>query len=347
MRISSVELTPFVENSRLGQLLVLRNDSNKLAGVGEIVLADGRAPTESTIPFLADLLVGRNPFDVEALLIDAAGFTEGASDDAALIAAATSAMLDLAGMSLNTSTDQLLGGRVRDSARACAIGWAEEVVGEPELIAAAQRTVAAGFTLLRVEPFLGSSPNDSPDLFAATEVARVVRDAVPDEIDIVIAADGRLSSADAAQFAHALQPIEPLWLEEPVQAPLPSLLKRVSERVNLALAAGRTSRPDVLRDLVARNIVDHLVVDVSRVGGLIEARRIAALAEIYHIGIVPAGSGGSVALRAALHLAAVVPNLSVVEVRPGLTVVQGGMVALDDLRLRRSDIPSASAEVVS
>jgi L-alanine-DL-glutamate epimerase-like enolase superfamily enzyme len=75
--------------------------------------------------------------------------------------------------------------------------------------------------------------------------------------------------------------------------------------------------------------VDYLVLEVGRVGGLVEARRIAALAEVYHTAVVPIGSGGSVSLSAALQLAAVVPNLSLVEVRPGLAAVDGGMVSLD------------------
>ena len=118
----------------------------------------------------------------------------------------------------------------------------------------------------------------------------------------------------------------------------------VSERVKLPLASGRGARPQVLRELVTGNLVDHLVLEVGRVGGLVEARRIAALAEVHHIGIVPIGSGSSVSLRAALQLAAVVTNLSVVEIRPGLAPIDRGMTSVDD---RPDVVPVPSVSGVS
>lgn len=323
MKISGIELTTLVEHDKSGQLLLLTSDSN-LTGTGELAAVDGDHTDRSTV-VVADLLVGRDPFDVEALLIDAKHPSDGTINDIALISAATSAMLDLAGQSLGTSIDQLLAGRVRDQARACAVDWARGQTGNEQLALAARETVAAGFTMLRVEAFLMDEPTD---LDVAVERLQAIRSAVADDIDLVVSAQQRLTPSEAEEFADALRSVEPLWLEDLVASWLSEPLRRVSERLNQPLAAGRGTRPDVLRDLAQASLVDHLIVEIGCVGGLLEARRIAALAEIYHIGVIPTGSGGTVSLRDALQLAAVVPNLSVVEVPRGLATVKGGMIAV-------------------
>ena len=340
MRICNVELTESVDHDRTVQHLVLQSDSG-YTGVGEIV---GESSIRSAV-VLTDLLLGRDPFDVEALLADSKSLADGTILDVMLVSAATSAMSDLAGQSLGIPVHQLYGGRVRDEIHACAVGWAEHVTDDAELADAARRTVASGFSVLRVEPFATPYVGRVTDLMSAIDVVRVVREAVPGDVDLVVAADGALSVGAAVKFADALRWLEPMWLEEPVPAWPFGLLQRVSERVTLPLAAGRGARPDVLRELVNRNLVDYLLLEVGRVGGLVEARRIAALAEVYHMGVVPIGSGGSRSLSAALHLAAVVPNLSMVELQPGLAVVEGGTVTVDlrpGLGLRQE--PPASGE---
>jgi galactonate dehydratase len=328
MKISGVELTAVEEHGQTAELLVLRSDSD-LCGVGEIAAPSGPYTVERSVVGLADLLVGRDPFAVQALVAEAESGVDGTIADAALVAAATSAMLDLAGRSLDVPVHQLLGGRLRDEVRACAVGWGDASAGTAELVAAATRTVAEGFTVLRIEPFGGALTPPATDVPAAVEHVRAVREALPEEVDLAIAGDRRLTPAEAMAFGAALQPLEPIWLEEPV-APWPvDGLRRVSDRASVPLTAGRGARPDVLRELVTRELIDHLVIEVGRVGGLVQARRIAALAEVFHIGIVPIGSGGAVSLHAAVQLAAVLPNLSMVEVRPGLASVDGGVVSLE------------------
>jgi galactonate dehydratase len=343
MKISAIELRTFAEQDQEGQLLVLRTDS-VLFAAGEIAPSARSDQTERSIVILADLLVGRDPFDVELLLADAKS-VDGSIADIALVSAATAAMLDLAAQSLEVPIHQLLGGRVHDRVRACAVGWAEDATGRRELAAAARRTVAAGYTMLRVEPFASSLTQPAKDVVTALELVEAVRAEVPEEVDLVVAADGALNVSAAMKFAQSLHSLEPIWLEDPVAVWPIEPLTHVSERATQPLAAGRGARPDILRKLSTANLVDHLVLEVGRVGGLIEARRIAALAEVSHIGVVPIGSGGSISLSAALQLAAVLPNLSAVEVRPGLAVVEAGTVSIDD-RPRLAFVPESVSQVV-
>jgi galactonate dehydratase len=191
------------------------------------------------------------------------------------------------------------------------------------LTAAARETVAEGYTMLRLEPFRG---HHGPELAEALEGVRAIREAVGDDVDLVVAGHPGLSAAAAETLAAALAPLEPLWIEDLVAAWPLEPLEWISQRLNQPLAGGRGARPDVLRELARTSLIDHLVVDVGRVGGLLEARRLAALAEIYHTGVIATGSGGPVSLRDALQLAAVLPNLTAVEVPRGLARIESGAV---------------------
>jgi len=323
MRIASVEVTEVVEHGQRANLLVVRSESG-LHGVSEIATGSIEY-AERSAGALVDLLVGRDAFAVEALLMETA--RAGISVDPTLVAAATAAMLDLAARSLDVPIHQLLGGRVRDEVRVCAVDWGEGVRADEDVVAAARRAVTVGHTALRVDPVVDAGR--SRDVETASRRIGAIREAVPDEVDLVVVAPRDLDLAAAIEFAGAIDQLEPMWLEAPVPTVPLARLEHVAERVTVPLAAGRGLRPDVLRDMIRSNLVDHVVLEVDRVGGLLEARKIAALAEIYHVGVIPAASGGSISLNVALQLAAVVPNLSIAEVPMGSTDVQGGTIMVD------------------
>ncbi len=324
MRISGVELTKISEEQRPAYVLVLQSDSG-LSGVGELTASDGSEERERSAAFIADLLIGRDPFEIEALVADAKVGADGTGPDLALMSAATSAMMDLTGQSLEVPVHQLLGGRVRERVRVCAVDWANGAKTRGELAAAARRTAESGYTVLRVEPFAPSLSLRASDLQPATELVRAVRDALPNEVDLVVTADRGLSVSAIAEFADMLTVLEPLWLEEYMPGSDGS-----AKTDTLPRAAGRGVDGDVLRSLATGNLVDHLVLEVGRIGGLVDARRIAALAEVYYVGVIPVGSGSVLSLRTAMQLAAVVPNLSLVEARPGLAAVEDGTLPIDD-----------------
>jgi len=322
MKISSVELTNGVERETPTQLLVLTTDSGA-SGKAEIP-ADGDMRERSSV-VVADFLVGRNPFDVEALLSDSKCRSDGAIDDVGLVSAATSAMLDLASQGLGTSMAQLLAGSMHERVRACAIDWAQGASDTTGLVDAAKSTVAEGYTLLRLDPF---AAQEEIRIDAAAALVGSVRNAVENEVDIVVVGHTSLTVSDAVTFASAIAPFQPLWIEDLV-APWPNApLERLVERLNQPLAAGRRVSPSLLRELARTTLIDHLIIDVSRAGGLLEARRFAALAEMQHVGVIASGSGGALSLRDALQLASVLPNLTAVEVPRGLAKIENGLVAV-------------------
>jgi len=321
MRITQVEVASSAELLH-SRHLILHSDSG-LSGVGELGELDGLGGDGSAVSRLRALLIDREPFDVEAVW--AARVDGGPCVDLPLISAATSAMLDLAAKELQTRAYQLLGGPVHDTVRACAIGWAGGAAGETDVVAAANRTVASGYTMLRVEPFPTSS-SDGPRAFAdAVALVQAIREGVPDHVDLVIAADV-VSADQVAEFIDAIAATEPLWVE--VQA-VEAAAAPQGESAVVARAMGRRTGPEILRRLVIDNVADHLVLEVDRIGGMLEARKIAALAEVYYTGVITTCADGALPLRDALCLAATLPNLSVAEVRPGFVSIEDGMLSLD------------------
>jgi galactonate dehydratase len=266
------------------------------------------------------MLVGRDPFDLQALRTDAALWPNPTFEDAAILAAAGTAMADLAGRELGIPVHQLIGGRVRDHVRACAINWSEGQSDVAGLVDEARRTVDLGFTALRVEPFVSASAT----LEEVTAQVEALRAALPDTIDLVVAADGVMDGVAARLLAERLSSLEPLWLEQSFgTVPVAS-----HHHTSVPLAAGSGTPAAVLQRLVMDGLVDHVVLDPGLAGGLLEARRIAALAEVYHIGMIPTGTG-PVSLATALHLAAAIPNVTMIELPPGLVAVEDGTVAID------------------
>jgi galactonate dehydratase len=326
MKITSVELSPAADGRR-EQLIVLRTDAAR-AGVAEIALDDLPESLDGPTSMLSAMLVGRDPFDIQAIGMNLDIHTESTELVSVLIAAATTAMADITGQELGVPAYQLLGGRVRDEVRACAIAWGEGASGIDAIRSAALDVVDMGFTALRVEPFAGSREAGSDDLPGAVEIVRVLREALPDSIDLVVDGCAVIDVEVALEFARMMAPFEVLWLELPTHRVSQHALLDIAHRFPVPLSATRGTGEMRVHHLVNAGIVDHLVVDVGLAGGLLAARRISALAEIYHVGIVPSAEG-TVSLAAALHLAAAIPNLTMVEMRPGLATVHDGMVAVD------------------
>jgi galactonate dehydratase len=321
MKITTVELTPSADHPPVETVLILGTDS-ELSGVGEVSRNGHMAKSEAATDALRSVLVGRDLYDLHALVT--AGDGRSASLDPELVAAAGTAMADLAGKELGVPVHQLLGGRFRDRVRACAIGWTDGHADLAALTDAARRTVEVGFTALRIEPFAGL---DDGAWLLDRGAARVeaLRGALPDAVDLIVDARPLVAVDDALAFGSLVRPFEPLWMEVGIPQ---AALAGSGRSFAVPIAAGRGATSAEHQALAMASTGDHIVLDVGAAGGLIAARRIAALAEIYHIGIVPTGSG-RVATVTAVHLAAAIPNLTMVEVRPGFAPLVDGLLPVD------------------
>jgi galactonate dehydratase len=155
-----------------------------------------------------------------------------------------------------------------------------------------------------------SEPIESPRYIdKVVETVTRLRETLGRDIDMALDFHGRTSPALAKQLCQALEPAAPMFIEEPVLPTNPKAMKRISESTTIPIAAGERlyTRWDY-KDLLHEQAVAIIQPDLSHVGGILEARKVAAMAEIEDIAIAPHCPLGPIALAACLQLDACTPN---------------------------------------
>jgi galactonate dehydratase len=199
-------------------------------------------------------------------------------------------------------------------------GADESVYIDPDLAAErAGHYLSQGFTALKFDPLVNYSALDPRQLSARTVdrakryVARV-REAVGDSADLLVGTHGQMTPSSAIRLARALEPYDPLWLEEPVPPEMPEQMALVARATSIPIATGErlATKYEFARVLECRAAA-ILQMALGRVGGLLEAKKIASSAEACYVDIAPHLYAGPVELAANLHLAASTPNFLIQE----------------------------------
>jgi galactonate dehydratase len=308
-----------------------------ISGWGEPVL-EGRAHTvAAAVDELMLDVVGKNPFEIERLwqrMKKGSFYRGGAIMDSAL-AGIDQALWDIKGKALGVPVYQLLGGQVRDRVRIYGhIGAAGSEDGHThapvstdikELLASADAQMARGLTALKFCPADGLEHIDTPEELKKI-VARVtaVREHVGDAIDIALDFHGRFSLAMARRVFPYLEPLNLLFIEEPVLPEFTDQFELIVSSTSTPIATGerlfdRKDFKDVLRSGIA-----VAQPDLSHAGGISECRRIASMAEVYDVSMAPHCPLGPIALAACLQLDFATPNFLIQEQVIGLGRADAG-----------------------
>ncbi|MET8700762.1 galactonate dehydratase [Kitasatospora sp. NPDC004723] len=294
-----------------------------VTGWGEPVV-EGRAGTvRAAVHELSDHLIGQDPLRIEHhwQVLTKGGFYRGGPVLSSAVAGIDQALWDIAGKVHGVPVHQLLGGPVRDRVRVYA--W---IGGDsPADVAEQARAQAeAGFTAVKMN---GSGRLRHIDTRARTRevVDRVaaVREVLGDDRDVAVDFHGRMSTAMSRRLLPLLEPLQPLFVEEPVLPEHSRDLRRVVESSSVPIAVGERlfSRWD-FRDVLASGIA-VAQPDLSHAGGISEVRRIAALAETYDVAMAPHCPLGPIALAASLQIAFATPNFLIQEQSLGIHYNRG------------------------
>ncbi len=274
------------------------------------------------------LLVGEDPFLVERLFRRAYGRGFTARPDvsmAGVISALEMACWDIIGKALDKPIHALLGGQVRDAVRSYTYLYAEpgdnaDVYTDPAL--AAQRAVEyveAGFTALKFDPAgpyasIGGYQPLLSRIDLSARFCEAIREAVGSSADLLFGTHGQFTAAGAIRLAKKLEPYDPLWFEEPVPPDDVQGMARVRSQTSIPIAAGERLATKVeFSRLISAGAVDILQPDLGRCGGILEGKKIAAVAEAHGLQVAPHCYSGPIVGAANLQLAACTPNLLIIE----------------------------------
>jgi galactonate dehydratase len=292
----------------------VRTDAD-LTGVGEASLEGKTEAVVGAVHDLADYLSGQDATRIEHhwQTMYRHAFWRGGVVILSAISGIEQALWDILGKALGVPVYQLLGGRVRDRVRLYANGPRGD---SPEEVAeSCRRLVEAGWGALKLAPFDAVPGVAGPrELVDARRRLQLVRDAVGPNVDVLIDCHGRLSPTAAIQMADALEEFDIFFFEEPVLPEDPRALAEVAARITIPVATGeRLFTKWGFRDVLALGAADVLQPDLAHCGGILEARQIAAAAEVSFVGLAPHNPYSWLLTMASLQLDFATPNFLIQE----------------------------------
>lgn len=315
MKISSFEL--FKVPPRWLFLKISTDEG--IAGWGEPVV-EGRAETVRTaVEELSEYLTGKDPFRIEDhfQVLYRSGFYRGGPILSSAISGIEQALWDIKGKALGVPVYELLGGRARDKVRV--YSW---VGGDrPDNVAgSAKAQMEMGFTAVKMNSNSEMHYIDSPAKIEAA-VARLasVREVVGPNFGIAVDFHGRAHKGMAKTLARELEPYQPMFIEEPVLPENLEALREIAHHTTIPIALGERmyTRWD-FKNVLSGGYTDIVQPDLSHAGGILEVRKISAMAEAFDVAVAPHCPLGPIALASSLQLDACTPNAFIQEQSLGI-----------------------------
>lgn len=350
MRVTGYEVFPIAlpPPQRGGRhWIIIRLDTDAgCSGYGELMLLSSAFRWPVVVAMVEDLaeqaLLGHDPYRSEELfdrIYGRAGYSHTPEQTkSAVLSAFDMACWDIVGKDLGRPVHQLLGGRVRDKVRTYTYLYAgaddvnvadsfRELWLDPAFAARrARHYVDLGFTAVKLDPFsldiredqgLGQSVPLEFSLRALSTAASVVgaiREEIGDAADILVGTHGQMTPASAIRFAKRIEQFDPLWFEEPIPPENMAALADVARATSIPLTTGErlTSKYDFAR-LLSHRAAAIFNFDVGLVGGITEAKKIAAMAEPHYVQVAPHVYGGPMIAAASIQLSLCSKNFLIME----------------------------------
>lgn len=343
MKISALETIRVAERPNLIWLEVHTDEG--ITGLGETFF--GASAVEAHIhDYIAPRVIGRDPFEIDKLAADLVGYLGFRSSGVEMRgnSAFDIALWDIFGKALNQPVAQMLGGFTRREIRTyntCAgteyvkkttgqvtanygIGDSNQYDDLNSFLNCADELALSlleeGITAMKIWPFDRAAEAargqyiSGPDLRSALEPFEKIRKVVGDKMDIMVEFHSMWQLLPALQIAKALTPYQTFWHEDPIKMDSLASLKRYAEVSPAPISASETLATRWgFRDLLETGVAGVVMLDLSWCGGLSEARKIASMAEAWHLPIAPHDCTGPVVLCASTHLSLNAPNALVQE----------------------------------
>ena len=313
--------------------LKLTTDSG-ITGVGEVYTAtfSPHIVAQMIEDVAARHVIDHDPFQIETMWRRIYGRGYAGRPDVTLggiLSGLEMACWDIIGKETNKPVYQLLGGQVHEKLRTYTYiyppddvdAYAEDpIYTDPEANAAkAVMEMERGFTAVKFDPVgpYGVFDGRQPSLEAmdfSERMVKAVRDAVGPKVDILFGTHGQFTVSGAIRLARRLEKYDPLWFEEPTPPEMPDEMAKVARQTTIPIATGErlTTKYEFARVLQA-GAASIIQLNLSRCGGILEAKKIAALAETHYAQIAPHLYNGPIGGAANIQLATCTPNFLILE----------------------------------
>ena len=326
MKITSIDTQICYAKMRNWIFVKVLTDQPGLWGWGEATLEWHTRSVVGAIEDISQLLIGEDPTRIEHLwqMMYRQHFWHGNNIvRGTAISGIDIALWDIAGKIHGVPCHELWGGRVRDYIRLyCHLGggkmedFYETKPGDAKRFGElAQRTVADGFTAFKSMAVPETMPLEGlKPIHYAEACVRAMRDAVGDEIDIMVDCHARPSPRMGLQFAKVLEPYGLYFFEEPCWPESAEDIALIQRAVKTPIATGeRLVGIHAFRELFEKRAASVMQPDITHCGGLSEVRRIAALAEAYRVAVAPHNPQGPVSTAASIEFGFATPSYIICE----------------------------------
>ena len=307
----------------------LRTDCG-IEGVGEVYAATFHPKV--MVPAISDVfercLQGHDPHHVERFFREAysSGFTQRPDlTMMGIVSGLEMACWDIIGKAAGKPVYELIGGMVNNKLRSYTYLYPKDKNGDYDYnnvelaVECALENKELGFTALKFDP---AGPYTAysghmltlEDMDKSATFCRRIREAVGNNCDLLFGTHGQMTPASAIRLAKRLEPYDPMWFEEPVPPGQSEAMSRVAQHTSIPIATGeRLTSKYEFHDLLKNGAAAILQMNLGRVGGILEGKKIASIAEAYYVQIAPHLYNGPVGAAASIQLATATPNFLIQE----------------------------------
>jgi galactonate dehydratase len=315
MKIASIE--QFFPCRRMRLVRITTDDG--LVGWGETTLEGRPKSTVAAVEEIAEYLIGKDPLRIEHHWqhVYRSAFYRGGIVRMSALSGIDQALWDIAGKYYGVPVYKLLGGAVRDRVRVYAhwgiYGLTEE--GKARSRERLEWLRGKGYTALKSGLAGKWRAHEPPSVIDAfVKRAYLMREWVGPDVELAFDFHGKMAPGMAIEICHEIEGMHPMFVEEPVPQENVDALKLVSDHVPFPIATGeRLLTRWGFREVFEKQAVSLIQPDASHVGGISELKKVANMAEVYYMHIMPHCAIGPVALAACMHVDAVVPNFLIQE----------------------------------
>ncbi|MHA0856365.1 mandelate racemase/muconate lactonizing enzyme family protein [Paenibacillus sp. CMAA1364] len=316
MKIVDIK-TYIVGNPWKNWLFVHVQTDEGITGLGEGTLNGFAKTVEAAIHELKPLVLGMDPFDVEAISLRMIRdvYSDGGQIQGSALAAIETACWDIMGKATGQPLYRLLGGKCHDKLRCYANGWYRGGANEESFFHQAKEVVLKGYTALKFDPFGAAWRTvDKSEFGKAIRNIAAVREAVGPDVDILIEGHNRFSVHTALQFADAIAPYKPSWFEAPVPPFRISSVIEVAKRSPVPIACGEDFyNREQFSELLKHDAV-HIIQLEPQFLGLSASKQICGMVHAHNGVTAPHSAQGPICSIVCAHLNMATPNFFIHEI---------------------------------